>query len=231
MSRAIAIVSGGLDSVTLAYLLHAEGYDLHLLSFDYGQRHKKELAFAELCAKRLRATFDVIDLSGITRFLKGSALTDAIPVPDGHYAAPTMAITVVPNRNAMMLSVAYAVAVAEQANVVAIGVHAGDHFIYPDCRPAFITAFDAMQRIAVEGFGEPQLRLEAPFMYISKDQIVRLGTSLQVPYIDTWSCYKGGEKHCGTCGTCVERKEAFELAGVIDPTEYQIERDTASLSS
>ncbi len=231
MSKAIAIVSGGLDSVTLAYLLHAEGYELHLLSFDYGQRHKKELAFAELCAKRLRAAFDVVDLSSITRFLKGSALTDAIPVPDGHYAAPTMAITVVPNRNAMMLSVAYAVAVAEQARVVAIGVHAGDHFIYPDCRPAFITAFDAMQRIAVEGFGEPQLRLEAPFMYISKDQIVRLGTSLQVPYIDTWSCYKGGEIHCGTCGTCIERKEAFELAGFPDPTEYEVKVDIASLSS
>src|SRR5438270_13997845 len=129
MTRAIAIVSGGLDSVTLAYLLHAEGYELHLLSFDYGQRHKKEIAFAELCAKRLSADFDVVDLSSITRFLKGSALTDAIPVPDGHYAAPHMAITVVPNRNAMMLSVAYAVAVAEQAQVVSIG----DHFIYPDC--------------------------------------------------------------------------------------------------
>src|SRR5690348_5412407 len=147
MPRAIAIVSGGLDSVTLAYLLHAEGYDLHLISFDYGQRHKKELAFAERCAKRLGATCDVIDLSSITRFLKGSALTDAIPVPDGHYAAPTMAITVVPNRNAMMLSVAYAVAVTEQAQVVAIGVHAGDRFIYPDCRPEFITAFETMQRL------------------------------------------------------------------------------------
>lgn len=231
MSRAIAIVSGGLDSVTLAYLLHAEGYELHLLSFDYGQRHKKELAFAERCAKRLNTEFDIVDLSNITRFLKGSALTDTIPVPDGHYAAPNMAITVVPNRNAMMLSVAYAIAVAEQAQVVAIGVHAGDHFIYPDCRPAFISAFDTMQRIAVEGFGEPQLRLEAPFMHISKDQIVRLGTSLHVPYSDTWSCYKGGEKHCGTCGTCVERKEAFELAGVTDPTEYEVVRDPATLTS
>src|SRR5947207_15111952 len=159
MSKAIAIVSGGLDSVTLAYLLHSEGYELHLLSFDYGQRHKKELAFAELCAKRLGSAFDVVDLSSITRFLKGSALTDAIPVPDGHYAAPTMSITVVPNRNAMMLSVAYAVAVTEQAQVVAIGVHAGDHFIYPDCRPAFISSFDTMQRIATEGFGDPNLRL------------------------------------------------------------------------
>ncbi len=230
-SKAIAIVSGGLDSVTMAHLLHAQGHKLHLLSFDYGQRHKKELTFAELCAKRLRATFDVVDLSSITRFLKGSALTDAIPVPDGHYAAPTMAITVVPNRNAMMLSVAYAIAVAEQAKVVAIGAHAGDHFIYPDCRPAFIAAFDTMQRIAVEGFGEPQLRLEAPFMHMSKDQIVQLGMSLQVPYIDTWSCYKGGEIHCGTCGTCIERKEAFELAGVPDPTEYELKKDIVSFSS
>src|SRR5205807_7207598 len=103
MPKAIAIVSGGLDSVTLAYLLHAEGYALHLLSFDYGQRHKKELAFAECCAKRLSATFDVVDLSNISGFLKGSALTDDIPVPDGHYATPSMAITVVPNRNAIML--------------------------------------------------------------------------------------------------------------------------------
>src|SRR5260370_35494838 len=141
MPKAIAIVSGGLDSVTLAYLLHAEGYELHLLSFDYGQRHKKELAYAELCAKRLNVAFDIVDLSSLGQFLKGSALTDTIPVPDGHYAAPTMAITVVPNRNAMMLSVEYAVALAEQARVVAIGVHAGDHFIYSDCCHAFISPF------------------------------------------------------------------------------------------
>src|SRR6266699_3533409 len=171
MPKAIAIVSGGLDSITLAYLLHAQGYELHLLSFDYGQRHKKELAYAEHCAKRLEVAFDIVDLSSLGRFLKGSALTDTIPVPDGHYAAPSMAITVVPNRNALMLSVAYAVAVAEKAQVVAIGVHAGDHFIYPDCRPAFITAFDTMQRIATEGFGDPNLRLEAPFMYPGSDRI------------------------------------------------------------
>src|SRR6266699_6805260 len=206
--RAIALLSGGLDSTTLVYLLALadqsgvshqpqqdqpsvvrgacglarEGYDLHVLSFDYGQRHKKELAFAERCAKRLDAAFDIVDLSNLGRFLKGSALTDTIPVPDGHYAAPTMAITVVPNRNAMMLSVAYAVAVAEQAQVVAIGVHAGDHFIYPDCRPEFITSFDTMQRIATEGFGDPHLRLEAPFLHLGKHQIVQLGTTLQVPY-------------------------------------------------
>jgi 7-cyano-7-deazaguanine synthase len=219
--KAIAIVSGGLDSVTLAYLLHAEGYTLHLLSFDYGQRHKKELAYAELCARRLNAEFDIIDLSNFGKFLKGSALTDDIEVPDGHYAEPTMAITVVPNRNAIMLSLAYGIAVAENAEIVAIGTHGGDHFIYPDCRPGFITAFDAMQRHAVEGFGNPKLRLEAPFLYMGKHQIAKIGSTLQVPYADTWSCYKGGTKHCGKCGTCVERKEAFELAGVPDPTEYE----------
>ena len=220
-SKAIAIVSGGLDSITLAYLLHAEGYNLHLLSFDYGQRHKKELTFAELCAKRLNAEFDVVDLSILGKHLKGSALTDDISVPDGHYAAPDMAITVVPNRNAIMLSIAYGIAVAENAELVAIGAHGGDHFIYPDCRPEFIVSFDTMQRRAVEGFGHPKLRLEAPFLHLGKHQIVKLGSVLQVPYGDTWSCYKGGEKHCGTCGTCVERKEAFELAGVLDPTEYE----------
>src|SRR5437660_12659124 len=117
-SRAIAIVSGGLDSVTLAYFLRNEGHKLHLLSFDYGQRHKKELEFAQLCARRLDAAFDVIDLTNITRFLKGSSLTDVVPVPEGHYAASNMAITVVPHRNAIMLSVAYAVAVVEHAAIV-----------------------------------------------------------------------------------------------------------------
>jgi 7-cyano-7-deazaguanine synthase len=220
-SQAIVIVSGGLDSVTLAYLLHTEGYHLHLLAFDYGQRHKKELTFAALCAQRLEAAFDIIDVSHLGTYLKGSALTDDIAVPDGHYAAPTMAITVVPNRNAIMLALAYGIAVAEQAELVAIGAHGGDHFVYPDCRPAFIAAFDAMERRAVEGFGHPALRLEAPFLHMGKHQIVSLGRTLQVPFQDTWSCYKGGERHCGTCGTCVERREAFQLADVPDPTAYE----------
>jgi 7-cyano-7-deazaguanine synthase len=218
---AVAIVSGGMDSVTLAYLLASEGCDLHLLSFDYGQRHRKELEFAASCAGLLGARHDVVDLSSLTDLLKGSALTDAdVPVPDGHYAQENMKITVVPNRNAMMLAIAYAVAVAEGAEVVGAGIHAGDHAIYPDCRPAFAEAFDAMQRLAVEGFGRPDLHLYTPFVSITKANIVTIGHRLGVDYARTWSCYKGGEVHCGTCGTCVERKEAFELAGVPDPTRY-----------
>lgn len=218
---AVAIVSGGIDSVTLAYQLKSEGYALHLLSFDYGQRHKKELAFAKLAAERLAAQYSQIDLSSVGRHLTGSALTDDIDVPEGHYAEDTMRITVVPNRNAIMLSVAYGVAVAENATVVAAGVHAGDHFVYPDCRPRFINAFDLMQSVAVEGFGQPGLHLYAPFVNLGKHDIVAAGHKLGVPYQDTWSCYQGDKHHCGKCGTCVERKEAFALADVSDPTIYQ----------
>jgi 7-cyano-7-deazaguanine synthase len=220
--KAVSIVSGGMDSVTLAYLLSAEDYRLHLLSIDYGQRHVKELSYAQLCAERLGATFDIVNLCDFGKLLKGSALTDDIEVPHGHYAAPNMAVTVVPNRNAIMLSVAYGVAVAESAEIVAIGVHSGDHFIYPDCRPQFIDAFDNMQRIAVEGFGDPKLHLYAPFMHIAKHDITTIGARLGVPYADTWSCYEGGDLHCGKCGTCMERKEAFQLSGVPDPTRYAL---------
>ena len=218
--KAIAIVSGGMDSVTLAYLLAGQGHTLHLLSFDYGQRHVKELEFAAKCAADLGAKHDVIDLSVLTPFLSGSALTDDIDVPEGHYAAPNMRLTVVPNRNAIMLAIAYAVAVAEGAGMVATGVHAGDHPIYPDCRPEFIEAFNQMERHATDGHAADGLHLYAPFVHMTKAEIVALGAALFVPYADTWSCYKGGSAHCGVCGTCVERREAFQLSGVTDPTIY-----------
>ncbi|BCM90654.1 7-cyano-7-deazaguanine synthase [Abditibacteriota bacterium] len=219
--KAVAIVSGGLDSVTLAHLLAHQGAELHLLAFDYGQKHKKELEFARDCAMRLKAGFDIVDLSGFSHLISNSALTSSdVEVPHGHYAAPTMSVTVVPNRNAILLALAYGVAVNEAAQIVATGVHGGDHFIYPDCRPAFIKAFDVMEKKANEGFGDANLRLLAPFLEVDKTAIVRIGDELEVPFARTWSCYEGGETHCGQCGTCVERREAFALAGVKDPTIY-----------
>ena len=222
MKKAIALVSGGLDSVTLAYLLKSEGWDLHLLAFDYGQRHKREVEFARRAAAALGARYDLVDISAAGRLLGGSALTDeSIAVPHGHYAAPNMAITIVPNRNAIFLTIAYGAAVAENAEIVATAVHGGDHFVYPDCRPQFLAAFDAMQKEAVSGCGHPDLRLLTPFSGLFKHDIVAVGAALGVPFSETWSCYEGGEIHCGQCGTCVERKESFALAKVSDPTIYR----------
>jgi 7-cyano-7-deazaguanine synthase len=218
--KAVAIVSGGLDSVTLAHSMAREVNHLHLISFDYGQKHRKELEFAQRAAVRLGAVWTLIDLgtAGLGKLLLGSALTDSsIAVPDGHYAAQTMKVTIVPNRNAIMLAIACAAAESDGAEAVGLAVHAGDHFIYPDCRPEFVAAFEVMERLAMD---RPDLRIEAPFLTKTKVQIVQLGASLGVPFEQTWSCYKGGELHCGTCGTCVERREAFEHAGVEDPTTY-----------
>jgi len=216
--KTLVVCSGGLDSVTLAHKIAAEESLTHLVSFDYGQRHKKELEYARRCAARLGATHEVIDITDIGRRLTGSALTHGATVPDGHYAEETMRLTVVPNRNAIMLAIAFGVAVAKEAQTVAAAVHGGDHFIYPDCRPPFVKAFATMQRFALDGFA--QIALETPFLRRSKADIVREGARLGVPFEETWSCYKGGDRHCGRCGTCVERREAFHLAGVDDPTVY-----------
>lgn len=221
MKKAVAIVSGGMDSVTLAHYLVHEGFDLAILSFDYGQRHKKELGFAKACADRLGATHQIVDMRAITDLISKSALTNPeMPVPDGHYAEQTMKQTVVPNRNAIMMNIATGYAITIGADAVATGVHAGDHYIYPDCRPEFISSLGQMLRIANEGFLSPSFVVMAPFVQISKGQIADLGASLSVPWNETWSCYKGGEIHCGSCGTCFERREAFEEAGLDDPTEY-----------
>src|SRR6056297_706318 len=216
--KTIVICSGGLDSVSLAHKVAAEHELAGLLSFDYGQRHDKELEFAARCADRLGVAHRVVDLRGVGAALTGSALTDDLDVPDGHYAEDTMKITVVPNRNAIMLAVGFGMAAAEGAEAVAVAVHGGDHFIYPDCRPGFIDAFQAMETRALEGVAD--VTLLAPFVQISKADIVREGARHGTPFAQTWSCYKGGEIHCGRCGTCVERREAFHLAGIEDPTPY-----------
>jgi 7-cyano-7-deazaguanine synthase len=217
--KTIVVCSGGLDSVTLAHKVAQEQSLLGLISFDYGQRHKKELAFAKACADRLGVEHIMLDISAIGARLSGSALTDNVNVPDGHYAEQTMKITVVPNRNAIMLAIAYGIASAKGADAVAAAVHGGDHFIYPDCRPPFINAFETMQNFALDGVS--QIKLYTPFLTKTKADIAAEGARLNVPFDQTWSCYKGGEIHCGRCGTCVERQEAFHLAGVQDPTPYE----------
>ncbi len=216
--KTIVICSGGLDSVSLAHKVADENELFGLVSFDYGQRHKKEVEFAARCADRLGVPHDLIDMRHIGEHLSGSALTDDVDVPDGHYAEDSMKITVVPNRNAIMLAIAFGIAAAKGADAVATAVHGGDHFIYPDCRPEFIAAFEAMQKYALEGYAD--IRLYTPFVHIPKSAIVTVGAAHGTPFADTWSCYKGGEMHCGRCGTCVERQEAFALAEVVDPTEY-----------
>ncbi|WP_417827840.1 7-cyano-7-deazaguanine synthase QueC [Thalassospira sp.] len=221
--KTIVVCSGGLDSVTLAYKVSSE-HNLHsLISFDYGQRHKKELDFAARAARDLGVKHHIVDLTPVGALLTGSSLTsDDIDVPDGHYAEETMRITVVPNRNAIMLAVAFGAAASAGADAVAAAVHGGDHFIYPDCRPGFINAFQAMQNQALEGVAD--VKLYTPFVNVSKADIAAEAGRLAVPIDLTWSCYKGGDTHCGRCGTCVERREALELARVKDPTVY-VDRD------
>lgn len=220
MKKAVVLCSGGIDSATLAYKVAEAGALERLVSFDYGQRHRREIERAAAIAAGLSARHDVVDIAGLGRFLTSSSLiSGGEAVPDGHYAESNMKSTVVPNRNAIMLSIAFGIAAGAKADAVGIAVHSGDHFIYPDCRPAFVDAFRAMQDCALEGMWE--VELYAPFTGIDKAGIVREGARLNVPYALTWSCYKGGEKHCGRCGTCVERAEAFHLAGVPDPTEYE----------
>lgn len=235
---AVAVFSGGLDSTTLVYDMIDKGYEPHLVSFDYGQRHKKELEYAKLTAQLLGLRHDIVDLTGIAHLISNSALTapmirgeepgrmphyeeHEIEVPEGHYAEDNMKLTVVPNRNMIMLSIAAGIAVNEGAALLGVGVHAGDHFVYPDCRPQFIRAANAAIVLGNEGFGSIPKQFEgteltkfiyAPFRNMSKINIAYRAILLNVPFENTWSCYKGGEKHCGRCGTCVERLEAIDEA-------------------
>jgi len=232
---AVLIVSGGMDSCVLAHYYAAAGFDLHLLSFDYGQKHVKELAYAEkyiaslrerysLGANPLHIQHDVIDLP-IARLLTDSDSALINPhreMPRGHYTDDSMKATVVPYRNPNMLLQAATVAWGEKARLIAFAAHQGDHAQYPDCRKVFVDAFNGMLAVAMD---TQSLEVETPFMRFTKAQIARLGASLKVPFELTWSCYEGGneglgDQHCGACGTCVERYEAFRLAGVPDPTAY-----------
>lgn len=233
--RAVLIVSGGMDSCVLAYYYAAAGFDLHLLSFDYGQKHVKELTYAEKYIARLRERFglqqnaleiqhDVIELP-ISRLLadaESALLNKNVQMPHGHYTDDSMKATVVPFRNPNMLLQAATLAYGDRASVVAYAAHQGDYAQYPDCREVFVDAFNQMLAVSMP---DRPVHVESPFMHFTKAQIARLGASLDVPFELTWSCYEGGDnglddKHCGRCGTCVERYESFKLAGIPDPTEY-----------
>lgn len=222
-SKAVAVVSGGMDSTVLVYDLLDSGYDVTMLSVDYGQKHRVELDHARRTAERLGLEHHIADLTGITSLISKSSLTSDRDVPDGHYAEDNMKQTVVPNRNSIMMNVAVGFAITIGAEVVATAVHSGDHYIYPDCRPQFVDDLNRLVATACEGFLVDGFKVLAPYVDIPKDGIARIGARLDVPWGDTWSCYKGGEKHCGSCGTCYERREAFTLAGIDDPTEYLAE--------
>lgn len=216
MKDSLIIVSGGMDSITL---LNEYKDDIAMaVTFDYGSNHaKKEIPFAKLHCERLGIKHLVISLGFIHDYFKSSLLEGADAIPEGHYAAENMKSTVVPFRNGIMLAIACGIAESNGLKNVMIANHAGDHAIYPDCRTEFIKAMsEAMGLGTYEG-----ISIIAPYSDITKTDIARHGKEIGLNYAETWSCYKGGEKHCGKCGTCVERKEALRDAGIEDNTEYE----------
>lgn len=213
--KTVLVYSGGMDSTTLLYKLLADGDQVLCLSFDYGQRHKKELKAARKICDLLKKTgkkfhgkfigHKIVDITAVKNLIAGSALTSRIAVPEGHYKSKTMRATVVPNRNMIFLSLAIAAAVSGKFDRVAIAVHAGDHAIYPDCRPEFIKKMRAAAKIA----NYEKIDIYAPFLNITKHEIAKIGAKLGVPFNLTWTCYKGLKNPCEKCGACRERKEAL----------------------
>jgi 7-cyano-7-deazaguanine synthase len=223
--KTVAVFSGGLDSTVLLYHLLALADEVLAISIDYGQRHRRELDHARRISAQLGIEWELADLSRISPLLAGSSQTSpGMPVPHGHYADESMKQTVVPNRNMIMIAVAGAWAIGRRFDRVAYGAHTGDHTIYPDCRPEFVDSLRTSLSLA----DWHTVDLVCPFLTMTKSEIVGRGASLGVDFASTWSCYEGGEVHCGRCGTCCERREAFEAAGVPDPTVYASKDSCAS---
>jgi 7-cyano-7-deazaguanine synthase len=223
--KTIVLHSGGLDSTVLLYKLLRQQDEVIAVAFDYGQRHAKELALGEELCMRLLVERVVVKLPFLETvpssqtpagFSPGDQ-KDKVEVPEGHYAAASMKLTVVPNRNMIMIACAAALGIARKAHRVCFAAHAGDHDIYPDCREEFVASL----RSAIQQCDWHKITLHAPFIRRSKAQIVSEGAAMGVPFERTWSCYKGGERACGRCGTCVERLEAFAKAKLEDPLEYE----------
>ena len=216
MKDCILILSGGMDSTTLLYD-YQERIAL-AISFDYGSNHNaKEIPFAKKHCERLGIKHIVIPLEFMAKYFHSSLLSGDEAIPEGHYADENMKSTVVPFRNGIMLAIAAGMAETNELQYIMMANHGGDHTIYPDCRPEFVDAFD---QAACAGT-YVNVHLRSPYTNITKADIARRGKALGIDYSKTWSCYKGGEKHCGKCGTCVERREAFALAGIDDQTQYE----------
>lgn len=215
--KTVVLLSGGMDSVTAFYEVMREHEVVAALSFDYGSKHNaREIPFARLHAERAGVTHRTIDLAFMNECFASDLLKSGGDIPDGHYAEANMKRTVVPFRNGIMLAVACGFAESVEAEALAIAAHCGDHAIYPDCREPFMQGM----AMAMEEGTYARIRLMRPFIAMDKTAIARRGVELGIDFSETWSCYKGGEIHCGTCGTCVERREAFILAGIEDPTAY-----------
>jgi len=215
--KVIVVLSGGMDSTTLLYEMLNTYSQVEALSFNYGQRHKKELEYASKTCEKLGIPHKIVDATCINEFVQGSALTSGIDVPEGHYEEDNMKATVVPNRNMILASMAIGYAVSKDFDAVALGVHAGDHAIYPDCRPLFVDALRVIARIA----NYKEIEILAPYLDLNKAGILVHGKEFDVDYALTWTCYKGKEKACGVCGSCQERLEAFKDIGSEDPLEYE----------
>ena len=216
MTKIIVVYSGGLDSFTLLNEAILSGKDVSALSFDYGQKHKKELHFVEKFCAQESIDSKIVDVSSIKELFQGSSLTDEIDIPKGHYEDDSMKSTVVPNRNMILISLALGYAVTKEAEEVWFGAHAGDHAIYPDCRPEFVEKMDAVARIA----NYSPIAVKAPYIAMSKTEILAIGLNMQLDYGLTWTCYEGKELACGSCGACHERLESFAANNVIDPIKY-----------
>ena len=215
MKDSVLILSGGVDSTTLLY--DEQARIALAISFDYGSKHNaREIPFARMHCERLGIKHITIPLDFMTQYFVSSLLEGGEEIPEGHYADENMKSTVVPFRNGIMLSIAVGIAESNGLKYVMMANHGGDHTIYPDCRPEFVDAFD--QAAAAGTFVNVHLR--SPYTNITKGDIARRGKALGIDYSETWSCYKGGEHHCGKCGTCVERREAFADAGIEDTTVY-----------
>ena len=214
--KTVAVVSGGMDSVTMLHKLHAEGHELQAISFNYGQRHSKELDLAKENADILGIPHTLVDMKFLGQLACNSALTGDINVPEGHYADENMKLTVVPNRNMIMASLAIAKAVNDNFNGIAMGIHSGDHAIYPDCRPEFASALRTISLVA----NYQPIELYSPYLYSDKTGIIKDGLEVGVDYAKTWTCYKGDKIACGVCGSCQERLEAFKNNNMKDPLEY-----------